>query len=188
MSTLLYERSVASPVGMVRLVADDQSLRALYFSDHRHAVPFEARTVDSPHPLLDWAQRELEEYFRGERLTFSVPLPRLGTPFQQRVWEALKTIPFGQSRSYGQLAAMTGSPRAVRAVGSANGRNPVSIFVPCHRVIGSDGKLTGYGGGMPVKQWLLEHERSVLARARGDTEVNVAARSEQKSLQGDLGI
>ena len=115
------------------------------------------------HPVLDQAARELEQYFEGKRRTFSSPLAAAGTPFQREVWDALAAIPFGQSRSYAEIATAIGRSRAVRAVGAANGANPLSIFVPCHRVIGADGKLTGYGGGLPAKAWLLGHERKVAA-------------------------
>lgn len=102
--------------------------------------------------------RELEEYFAGTRRTFAVPLAPKGTPFQQAVWHALLDIPYGDTVSYGELAARIGRPGAVRAVGAANGANPIPVIIPCHRVIGSDGKLTGYGGGIERKQWLLAHE------------------------------
>src|SRR6185369_13348044 len=105
----------------------------------------------------------LREYFAGERAEFDLPLePEGGTPFQRRAWTALREIPFGQTRTYGEQARAIQQPTAVRAVGAANGRNPIGIIVPCHRVIGSDGKLTGYAGGMAAKQWLLEHEARVL--------------------------
>ncbi len=159
----LVEKSVTSPVGMLRLIASDSSLVALLFSSHRHPPTFDARAVTA-HPLLDHAARELEEYFRGMRREFSTPVAQGGTEFQRAVWDALRTISFGQSCSYGQLASMVGRPQAIRAVGSANGRNPISIFVPCHRVIGSNGELTGYAGGMTTKRWLLDHERAVLAK------------------------
>jgi len=110
--------------------------------------------------VLTRAARQLAEYFAGTRRTFDLPLAftTRATPFQQKVWRALLTIPFGETRSYGEIAAQIGSPRAVRAVGAANGRNPISIIAPCHRVIGSNGDLTGFGGGMEAKAWLLAHE------------------------------
>src|SRR6185436_13964751 len=108
--------------------------------------------------ILDWAERELGEYLRGERQTFTVPLRPQGTPFQESVWNALLAIPYGAQRSYADIARVIGSPKAVRAVGTANGRNPIAIIVPCHRVIASDGTLGGYGGGLPAKEWLLKLE------------------------------
>jgi methylated-DNA-[protein]-cysteine S-methyltransferase len=109
-------------------------------------------------PLLEQAAEELDAYFAGRRQRFQVPLAPEGTPFQRQVWAALTTIPFGATWSYAKLARTVGRPAAVRAVGAANGRNPIALFVPCHRVIGADGSLTGYGGGLPRKRWLLAHE------------------------------
>ena len=158
----LAQRLFPSPIGTLRLVATDSALTGVYFpSEARSAAP-DARPV-AAHPVLDQAARELEQYFEGKRRTFSSPLAAAGTPFQREVWDALAAIPFGQSRSYAEIATAIGRSRAVRAVGAANGANPLSIFVPCHRVIGADGKLTGYGGGLPAKAWLLGHERKVAA-------------------------
>ncbi|MGQ0506133.1 MAG: methylated-DNA--[protein]-cysteine S-methyltransferase [Myxococcaceae bacterium] len=154
----LVEKSIPSPVGNLRLIANEQALVALLFPDHRRAPHFETQ-VKRAHPVLDQAEAELNEYFRAERKRFTTPLAPQGTPFQRAVWEALKTIPFGDTRSYRALAIQVNKPAAVRAVGSANGRNPLSIFVPCHRVLGSTGALTGYAGGTASKQWLLNHER-----------------------------
>ncbi|MDO4539479.1 MAG: methylated-DNA--[protein]-cysteine S-methyltransferase [Syntrophomonadaceae bacterium] len=109
-------------------------------------------------PLLKRAARQLEQYFAGERREFDLPLAPAGTEFQRRVWSALQTIPYGETRSYGEIAAQTGNPKACRAVGMANNRNPIAIIIPCHRVIGADGSLTGYGGGVPMKSRLLELE------------------------------
>lgn len=109
-------------------------------------------------PVLMQAERELEEYFAGRRTAFSVPLSMHGTPFQMEVWAALRTIPYGETRSYASLAAQIGRPRACRAVGMANHVNPLPIFVPCHRVVGADGRLTGYAGGLDVKKYLLKLE------------------------------
>jgi methylated-DNA-[protein]-cysteine S-methyltransferase len=113
---------------------------------------------DSAHPLLVEAERQLGEYFAGSRRRFDLKLDPEGTAFQKKVWQALLTIPFGETRSYGQIARQVGSPNAVRAVGAANGRNPISIVTPCHRVIGSTGKLTGFGGGLDAKAYLLALE------------------------------
>jgi methylated-DNA-[protein]-cysteine S-methyltransferase len=114
---------------------------------------------DAEHPVLKQAKRELDEYFTGTRTEFNLPLAALGTAFQQKVWQALITIPFGETWSYQDLADAIGNPKAVRAVGLANGKNPISIIVPCHRVIGKSGKLTGYAGGVERKAWLLKHEK-----------------------------
>lgn len=166
---------VDSPVGRLRLVAADEGLVGLYFPEHRHgerhARNDEATDVAS-HPVLDSARRELAEYFAAARATFETPLApaslRGGTAFQLAVWEALLTIPFGETRSYGDVARLIGRPSAVRAVGAANGLNPISIFVPCHRVIGGAGALTGYAGGIEAKRWLLAHE----SREEADDERN----------------
>ncbi|HVI00310.1 MAG TPA: methylated-DNA--[protein]-cysteine S-methyltransferase, partial [Enhygromyxa sp.] len=113
---------------------------------------------DSRHSILRKAAVQLEQWFAGERQAFDLPLAAAGTGFQRTVWSALQAIPFGQTRSYGQLAIDLGRPQASRAVGAANGRNPIPIVVPCHRVIGQDGSLTGYAGGLAAKRWLLAHE------------------------------
>lgn len=126
------------------------------------AAETEARLPAAPAVLRE-AYRQLTEYFDGRRTEFSVKLNLDGTPFQKKVWARLRQIPFGQTRSYGQVARSCGRPGAARAVGGANNRNPAVIFVPCHRVIGSDGSLTGFGGGLWRKEWLLQHEKKVLA-------------------------
>jgi methylated-DNA-[protein]-cysteine S-methyltransferase len=150
-------RVVESPIGPLRLVANDDALVAIEFD----ATP---EPTSPPHPILDWAERELAEYFGGTRRTFTVKLAPVGTTFQQRVWDALLRVPYGKLESYGAVARAIGSPAAVRAVGAANGRNPIPIIVPCHRIVGSNGDLTGYGGGMAKKQWLLGHEGTGLGR------------------------
>jgi methylated-DNA-[protein]-cysteine S-methyltransferase len=140
-------------------VATDANLVAVLFAAHHNPPRLDARS-SATHDVLDHAAHELGEYFRGQRCTFSTPIAAGGTDFQRTVWDALRTIPFGETRSYGQLAAMLERPRAMRAVGHANGRNPLSIFVPCHRVIGHHGTLCGYAGGVAAKRWLLDHERA----------------------------
>ncbi len=142
-----------SPVGRLRLTAGAGVLVGVEFI--RGGAP--ARESSEAAVLLE-ARRQLEEYFRGERTAFQLPLTPAGTEFQQQVWRALLDIPFGETWSYQRLAEAIGKPAAVRAVGAANGRNPLAIVIPCHRVIGADGTLTGYGGGMENKAWLLEHE------------------------------
>ncbi|MEP6918309.1 MAG: methylated-DNA--[protein]-cysteine S-methyltransferase, partial [Acidobacteriota bacterium] len=141
------------------LVASGDGLAAiLWENDRPERVPLLIGTADPHHPVLVAAEGQLEEYFAGRRTAFSVKLDVTGTEFQRRVWSALLTIPFGETRSYGQIARQIGSPDAVRAVGAANGRNPVSIIAPCHRVIGSTGKLTGFAGGLDAKARLLALE------------------------------
>jgi methylated-DNA-[protein]-cysteine S-methyltransferase len=152
-------RTMKSPVGRLTLVGSDQGLAAvLWQDDDPSRVGPGATAEDTRHPLLRQAQQELEEYFAGKRRTFTVKLDPSGTQFQNKVWKALRTIPFGETRSYGQIADQIGSRKAVRAVGAANGRNPIPIIVPCHRVIGADGTLTGFGGGLAIKARLLALE------------------------------
>jgi methylated-DNA-[protein]-cysteine S-methyltransferase len=122
-------------------------------------VRLDEQVADEQHPVLVETERQLDQYFAGKRKTFSIPLDMRGTRFQKNVWETLLAIPFGETRSYGQLAKQLGNTRATRAVGAANGRNPVSIIVPCHRVIGSSGKLTGFAGGLDAKAHLLSLEK-----------------------------
>lgn len=153
---------IDSPVGPLRLVTDGSHLTGVYFTEHRHApedLGPEVAAADAP-PVLTEAAAQLAEYFAGERVDFDLPTAADGTDFQRTVWEALTHIPYGQTWSYGQLAAAIGRPLASRAVGLANGRNPISIVVPCHRVVGSTGAITGYGGGVERKQALLDLERS----------------------------
>jgi len=150
---------IDSPVGKLKLVASDQGLAGvLWERENARPAPLSELVVDEQHPVLLETERQLGEYFAGKRKTFSIQLDLRGTRFQKDVWEALLAIPFGETRSYGQLAKQLGNPRATRAVGAANGRNPVSIIVPCHRVIGSSGKLTGFGGGLETKAHLLNLE------------------------------
>lgn len=150
---------VDSPVGRLTLVATDAGLAAiLWETDRPRRVPLDVGDEDAGHPVLVEAARQLDEYFAGARTAFALELDVVGTPFQRRVWTALMTIPFGETRSYAQLAAQIGQRAAVRAVGAANGRNPVSIVAPCHRVIGSTGKLVGFAGGLGVKARLLAFE------------------------------
>ncbi len=148
-----------SPVGKLRLAADDAGLRELRFAGGLEAAGVDARRHDGPAPLTE-AIRQLRAYFAAELRTFDLPLAPQGTPFQLRVWQQLREIPWGETISYGELATRIGNPKASRAVGLANGANPIAIIVPCHRVIGSNGKLTGYGGGLKIKEFLLALERS----------------------------
>ena len=143
-------RHIETPIGRLKLCADGDGLCALRFAST-------GKEMDAA-PVLLQAERELEEYFAGRRTAFSIPLSMHGTPFQMEVWAALRTIPYGETRSYASLAAQIGRPRACRAVGMANHVNPLPIFVPCHRVVGADGRLTGYAGGLDVKKYLLKLE------------------------------
>jgi methylated-DNA-[protein]-cysteine S-methyltransferase len=148
-----------SPVGKLTLVATDRGLSAILWENDRPGrVRLNIAGEDSAHPLLLEAERQLAEYFAGRRQRFTIPLDPMGTAFQRDVWDALGTIPFGETRSYSQIAQQINRPRAVRAVGAANGRNPLSIVVPCHRVVGSTGALTGFAGGLDVKARLLALE------------------------------
>ncbi|GMU53212.1 MAG: methylated-DNA--protein-cysteine methyltransferase [Candidatus Xenobia bacterium] len=142
--------TMESPLGPLTLTARHNRLVEILFG--------ESSDGKSGEPVLHEARRQLEEYFAGSRRTFDLPLGASGTPFQMEVWSALIRIPFGQTASYAEVAQRIGRPRAVRAVGAANARNPLAIVVPCHRVIGSDGQLTGYAGGLEIKRWLLAHE------------------------------
>ena len=146
---------VSSPIGQIRLVSDGEALCELWLPVN---VREEDQTTDEPDAILRETARQLGEYFVGQRRDFDLPLRLAGTPFQQRVWDELNRIPYGETISYAELARRIGNPKACRAVGLANGRNPVAIIVPCHRVIGANGSLTGYGGGLPAKTWLLKHE------------------------------
>lgn len=151
-------RTISSPIGELTVVELDGALVGLYMTDHKPAPHLETfgERDDDTLPQLD---AQLGEYFAGERTSFDLPLAPTGTDFQQKVWAALRTIPYGETWSYGRLAEAVGQPGAARAVGLANGRNPISIVVPCHRVVGSSGKLTGYAGGVERKAFLLDLER-----------------------------
>lgn len=150
---------IHSPVGELTLVATAEALVALVWRTAGHGrVPFDNARQQPRHPLLRETSRQLGDYFAGKRRAFELALEFRGTDFQQRVWAALLTIPYGETRTYGQIAAQIGNPTAVRAVGAANGRNPIAIIAPCHRVIGMNGSLTGFGGGLDAKAHLLSLE------------------------------
>lgn len=149
-----------SPVGRLKLVATDSALVAVIWDNENPKRVRQAELVEQlDHPILLDAQQQLNEYFQGQRQTFELPLDFEGTEFQKKVWQALLNIPFGETRSYRQIAEQVGSPKAVRAVGTANGQNPISIIAPCHRVIGSGGKLVGFAGGLDNKEILLKLEQ-----------------------------
>jgi methylated-DNA-[protein]-cysteine S-methyltransferase len=157
----LFYTWMDSPVGKLKLVGSDDGVAAILWDSERpRRVPWNTAAEDGNHPVLVEAERQLNEYFGGRRKAFALKLDFDGTSFQQRVWRALLTIPFGETRSYGEIARQIGNPAATRAVGAANGRNPISVVAPCHRVIGSTGKLTGFGGGLDAKAYLLTLERT----------------------------
>jgi methylated-DNA-[protein]-cysteine S-methyltransferase len=155
----LYRTTTDSPVGVLTLVAGDAGLVAILWPDDR---PGRVRLADAvphdDHPVLAATAAQLAEYFAGDRTIFDLPLDPVGTDFQRAVWRQLSAIPFGETRSYADIARALGQPTATRAVGAANGRNPISIVVPCHRVVGSDGTLTGFAGGLEAKRTLLALE------------------------------
>lgn len=159
--TVLATRLLPSPVGKLALVAGDGGLVAvLWENDDPRRVPCAAQARPGDYAVLDAAADQLGAYFAGTRTAFDLPLDFRGTDFQKRVWAALLAIPYGETRSYGEIARAIGQPGASRAVGAANGRNPISIVAPCHRVVGGTGKLTGFAGGLAAKAHLLEHERA----------------------------
>lgn len=163
----LYSIRMPSSVGLLTLVAEDAGLVAILWEDDTPArVPLPPAAPGDGHPVLLRARNQLGEYFAGTRIVFDLPLAPRGTAFQRAVWAALCAIPYGETRSYAQIARVVDRPTAFRAVGAANGRNPLSIVAPCHRVVGSDGALTGFAGGLPAKQWLLAWERETIARSR----------------------
>ena len=156
-----YYTYIDTPVGKLMLAGcDDHGLRYIAFQCGKGAMAPKPEWKQSAAPFRA-VERQLREYFQGKRTDFDLKLHPKGTPFQKAVWQALTKIPYGRTRSYGDIARAVGRPTAVRAVGLANGRNPLPIVVPCHRVIGADGRLVGYGGGLPVKQALLDREREV---------------------------
>lgn len=162
----LWFQHMPSPIGQLKLVADKEALVALLWQDD---APLRVRLAEAKpcdtHPVLLETQAQVTAYFAGDRRTFDIPLQPVGTAFQRAVWSALTEIPYGETRSYGELAAHIYRPQAQRAVGAANGKNPISIIVPCHRVIGANGHLTGFAGGLGAKAFLLNHETSKTAPA-----------------------
>ncbi len=153
-------QDIDSPVGRLRLIADGEQLVGIWFEHGRDAARNVAQLEQRNSPVLERTRRQLEEYFAGTRRDFDLPLDPRGTEFQRRVWRRLTSIGYGETTSYGALARELGDPGASRAVGLANGSNPLPIVIPCHRVIGADGSLTGFGGGLPIKAALLELERA----------------------------
>ena len=155
-------RRLASPLGTLLLAGDDEGLRILHFDQPRRPAPVHPDWEESEASFAE-AAAQLEAYFLGRLRAFDLPLAPQGTPFQLKVWKALRRIPYGETRSYLDIAERLGDSRAVRAVGAANGRNPIAIIIPCHRVIGSNGSLTGYGGGIEIKARLLALEGAAAA-------------------------
>lgn len=149
---------IESPLGVLTALQRDGALVGLYMTQQRHAPAPQPNWIPTNEPFAE-LRHQLAEYFRGQRTSFELMLAPQGSPFQNKVWQLLLQIPYGETRSYGQLAEQLGQPGAARAVGLANGRNPIGIVIPCHRVVGSQGALTGYGGGLARKRWLLAHEQ-----------------------------
>lgn len=162
--TAVYE----SPIGSIEIKAERRSIVDVRFVEKSGLTRPPRGSVAGGPEVLKACQSQLEQYFGGKRTSFSLPLKLEGTAFQKKVWAALLRVPFGKTTTYGAIAAALGNKRAGRAVGGANHRNPVSVIVPCHRVVGSDGRLTGYGGGLWRKEWLLDHEKKH-ARDRSST-------------------
>ena len=161
-----FSKTMPSPVGRLTLVASEKGLAAiLWENDAPQRVRLGPLQENPEHPVLQETERQLNDYFAGKLTRFSLPLDFTGTSFQKKVWEALATIPFGETRTYGEIATQIGHPKAVRAVGAANGRNPISIVAACHRVIGRNGKLTGFAAGLETKASLLALEANALKAA-----------------------
>ncbi len=160
---MFYSDTLDTPIGALRLVSDGSHLCGLYMGDEHFDRATAGQSLQRDAGPFVEVKRQLKAYFAGTLRVFELPLAAAGTDFQKRVWRELCNIPYGQTINYGELARRIGNPKASRAVGLANGRNPISIIVPCHRVIGANGALTGYGGGLPRKRWLLEHEGIAVA-------------------------
>jgi methylated-DNA-[protein]-cysteine S-methyltransferase len=158
---LILKSKLTTPVGELHVFASEKGIRGILWPES-NLTKFDIdakRVKPSESPIFENLSRQLEEYFSGKRRSFDLPLDPIGTEFQMSAWKALTEIPFGETRTYGQQAKIIGRPKAARAVGAANGKNPISIVVPCHRVIGKNGNLTGFAGGLCTKQKLLKHER-----------------------------
>lgn len=151
-----YKHHIETPIGILCIESEEEAITGLYF-DHEDEMLSEQKEPETD--LLKRAKEQLAEYFDGKRKNFDLPLNPSGTEFQKKVWQALCTIPYGQTRSYGEIAAQIGNPKACRAVGGANNKNPIIILIPCHRVIGADGSLVGFGGGLDAKRYMLKLEK-----------------------------
>lgn len=159
----LTRSTVDSPVGLLRLIGSDSGLRAILWPEEREGrVTFDERIIDGEHPVLTETANQLASYLAGDRHDFDLLLDPVGTDFQREVWAGLQEIPYGETQTYGELADSLERPGAARAVGAATGRNPISIVIPCHRLVGSTGALTGFAGGIESKRWLLDHESNSL--------------------------
>ncbi len=159
----LTRSTVESPIGLLRLIGSDAGLRAILWPDEREGrVTFDETIIDGEHPVLTETAAQLASYLAGNRHDFDVLLDPVGTDFQREVWAGLQEIPYGETQTYGELADSLERPGAARAVGAATGRNPISIVIPCHRLVGSTGALTGFAGGIESKRWLLNHESNSL--------------------------
>jgi methylated-DNA-[protein]-cysteine S-methyltransferase len=168
---MFFSRSTyEAPFGVLTVVVSDLGIRYVMFNNDAHPKPLERLHISDTeiHDSVNDAITQLQEYCDGSRRDFDLPLDLQGTEFQVAAWRALADIPYGHTASYGQQAASIGRPKAVRAIGGANGRNPVAIVLPCHRIVGADGSLTGFGGGIAVKKWLLDHEQSMLHSTTGN--------------------
>ena len=154
-----YATFMDSPIGKLQLAEEDGKLTHLLFVSHNTLEDLGLEAVEKETPLLKKTKKQLKEYFAGKRKEFDLPLAPSGTPFQMKCWEGLRTIPYGETRTYRDIAAYAGNPKAVRAAGGANHNNPISVIVPCHRVVGSTGSLTGFGGGLEAKAYLLNLEQ-----------------------------
>ena len=167
---IFSRRTCEAPFGVVTVIGSNFGIRFVMFSNDAHPKPLEKLHISDTdiHDSVNDAVTQLDEYFAGSRRDFELPLDLQGTEFQVAAWNALAEIPYGGTASYGQQATSIGRPKAVRAIGGANGRNPVAIVLPCHRIVGADGSLTGFGGGIEVKKWLLDHEQSILHSATGN--------------------
>ena len=163
--TEYFRSTVKAPFGTLTVVASERGVRYCMFDNESHPKQLDGLNIidDASHISIANAVKQVKEYLAGTRLEFDLPLDLHGTEFQQQAWRSLAQVPYGKTWSYAQQAASIGRPAATRAIGAANGRNPVAVILPCHRIIGANGALTGFGGGLPVKQWLLEHERRVLS-------------------------
>lgn len=166
-----YYKEMDSPVGRLKIISSDVGLAAiLWENDKPERIRVRSYTENNTHPMLLEAEQQLKEYFEGKRNSFSLRLDPVGTAFQKNVWNALSSIPYGETRSYSDIARQLGNIKAVRAVGAANGRNPISIIVPCHRVIGASGELTGFAGGLEAKAFLLSME----GVKNGNTQIEIS--------------
>lgn len=160
MSSSIYKfKTLKTPVGVLKLIANEKGLAGiLWENEDPKWFRLESKILDEQHPILMKTEKQLKEFFEGKRMVFDLPLDFKGTDFQKAVWSELLKTPFGQLRSYGEIAKAIGNPKAVRAVGAANGKNPIPIICPCHRIIGADGSLTGFAGGLKMKEILLSLE------------------------------